>query len=76
MQLKEAVSFWENNHAGEIEFDQTVAIDTESIPGWVIALRRPDGEDQDPYVEIWTEHDFIRETEIHQSTKEKVRNTA
>ena len=76
MKLKEAVSFWKSESLEGSHLDQPLAIDTESIPGWVIAIRRPlDGTDE-PYVEIWTEHDFIQETEIHQSSREKVKNTA
>ena len=75
MQLKEALTFWTTDISDEPKFDRPVAIDAESIPGWVIALRRPRGEDQDPYVEIWSELDFIKETEIHRSSREGVKNS-
>ena len=73
MQLKEALTFW-NDSLDEAQIDRPLAIDAESIPGWVIAIRRPLRDDQEPYVEIWTESDFIAETEIHQSDREKVKN--
>jgi len=76
MKLKEAVSFWTSENLEESHIDRPLAIDTESIPGWVIAIRRPQDEELEPYVEIWTENDFIEETQIHQSSREKVRNVA
>jgi hypothetical protein len=80
MHLKEAVTFWTNHSSSEFDADETLAIDWKSIPGWVIALRRPSNEELEPYVEIWTEEDFITETQIHQSEsgteKVKVRNAA
>lgn len=69
MKLKEALSFWENVSAEEVGQDQPVVIDAESVPGWVIALRRP--RDRAPYVEIWWEDDFIAETQAHQPTGSK-----
>jgi hypothetical protein len=67
MELKEALTFWAN--ASEIQGDEPIVIDAESVPGWVIALRRPHG--RAPYVEIWWEGDFIEETRIHQSADPK-----
>ena len=75
MQLKEAITFWSNETFDEPEIDRPLAIDAESIPGWVIAIRRPHRSDQEPYVEIWSESDFIAETEIHQLELEKVKNS-
>lgn len=80
MQLKEAVTYWTNHSSKELHTDETLAIDWKSIPGWVIALRRPSNEELEPYVEIWTEQDFITETQIYQSQHgnemEKVENIA
>jgi hypothetical protein len=69
MELKEAVTFWRNEPSQEVLGDQAVVIDAESVPGWVIALRRPP--DRAPYVEIWWEEDFIAETQAHQTSAPK-----
>jgi len=66
MELKEALVFWKNVDLEEIYGDQLVVIDAESIPGWVIAIRRP--RDRAPYIEIWWEGDFIAETQVHQAS--------
>ncbi len=65
MELKEAVTFWEKLSFNEISEDQPIAIDAESVPGWIIALRCP--RDRAPYVEIWWEGDFIAETQAHKA---------
>ncbi len=67
MELQEALTFWASTAVDSGAEDQPIAIDAESIPGWVIALRRP--RDRAPYVEIWSAKDFITETQIHQRTR-------
>lgn len=69
MDLKEALTFWKSASLEQIEEDQPVVIDAASVPGWVIALRRP--RDRAPYVEIWCEDDFIAETQAQQTPAPK-----
>ncbi|GEM_PF-3586837 len=71
MTLEEALQFWRtflggrsggggaDSEGGESE---PVILDTETIPGWVIALRPG----RIPCVELWWNEDFIREMEIYQ----------
>lgn len=66
MELSDAIDFWENSSSEEIQTDPPILIDTESIPGWVIALRSPP--DRPPYIELWWESDFIEETELHRAS--------
>lgn len=63
MDLQEAIDFWRHHSSQEPDSDPPAYIDTESVPGWVIALRCP--QDCSPYIEMWSAHDFIAETEIH-----------
>ncbi len=63
MDLQEAINFWRHSVTQDPDSDPPAYIDTESVPGWVIALRCP--QNSSPYIEMWWAHDFIAETEIH-----------
>lgn len=71
MDLQEAIDFWQQSWSQNPDSNPPAYIDAESVPGWVIALRCPQG--RSPYVEMWWAHDFIAETEIHAQTQPEVR---
>jgi len=63
MDLQDAIDFWRQYASQDPDTDPLAHIDTESVPGWVVALRCPQG--RSPYVEMWDVRDFIAETEVH-----------
>ncbi len=68
MRLDEVLDLWraallEGGEDGEGGDDDFIFIDAQSVPGWVIALRRG----PEPYVEIWWEEDFLEEVRTRPS---------
>ncbi len=63
MDLQDAIDYWSDYASQDPDSDPLAYIDSESVPGWVVALRCPP--DRSPYVEMWCANDFIAETEIH-----------
>jgi len=67
MRLEEVLDFWREalvGREGREGDDDFIVIDAQSIPGWVIALRRG----PKPYIEIWWERDFLEEVQIRSSS--------